>query len=639
MPVDVETVMHEVAAALVEVAPAPPEWPLSETAPVGRVNHRRWVWRGVAAASAIGVVTGGLWLIGDRSADAPTPATTPHTVAPTLPAAGRPTRFPVVGEPGPADRSARGSYSQWSIPDGPKVTALVARRAANTLSDGVAVTAANRFDDSAFGEGEPVTVWGRPATMFTEPGDPVLRAIVVERGGLVLSFYGRDPMTLLDQLTPDSIAVDPTTPAGFGVPFTLRFGSLPAGYEVVAGPEVIPPEGVSVSLSLGSEPDPDFGVIEVAPWSQLFALAAAGDLEAVDINGNEGWLQRGDGNWVAWSTDDGTHVMVGATDTTQQSLDLASQLTLVDEGTWRARYGVDEPDFPERTPSCPAEVGADAEAVRLAPTAIPEDMHLVHCDFGVREAGDDVVERIYATATSNPESGPAFILITLDARYASPDIPNDADRVNVRDVDAFVYPGPIPSSRTVSIGPIDGTWYSITGYNVTRTELLTAATTAAPAPDGYGGTLDPAALPPGVTELAAGTRREAWFMERSAQQHPIGQASWTGDHNDRTFWYTASHQAATFLPSGRIGFETVTDLTVQGHDGYQATTSDGFQTIGWNDGNITVMLGATGLTADELRSIAETMHQANQTEWNAIVATMPSRPVDSPTAPATTTAD
>ena len=639
MPVDVETVMREVAAALVEDAPAPPEWPLRETAPVAYVNHRRWVWRGVAAATVIGVVTGGLWLIGDRSADAPTPGTTPDTVTPTPSAAGRPTRFPVVGNPGPADRSARGSYSQWSIPDGPKVTALVARRTANTLSNGVAVTAGTAFDDSAFGEGEPVTVWGRPATMFTESGDPLLRAIVVERGGLVLSFYGRDPMALLDELGPDAIAVDPTTPAGSGVPFGLRFGALPAGYEVVAGPEVIPPEGVSVSLGLGNEPDPDFGVIEVTPWSQLFALAAASDLEAVDVNGNEGWLQRGNGNWVAWSTDDGTHVMVGATDTVQQSLDLASQVTFVDEATWRARYGVDEPDFPETTPSCSAAVGADAEAVRLAPTAIPDGMHLVRCEFGVRDAGDDVVERVYATATSNPESGPAVILTTLDARYASPDIPNDADRVTVRDVEAFVYPGPIPSSRTVSIGPIDGTWFTLTGYNVTRTELLAAAATAAPAPDGYGGTLDPAALPSGVTELAAGTRPEAWFIERSAQHHPIGRASWTDDDNERAFWYTASYQAATYLPSGRIGFETVTDLTVQGHDGYQATTSDGFQTIAWSDGNITVMLGATGLTADELRSIAETMRQADQTEWNAIVATMPSAPVDPPTAPATTSAD
>lgn len=341
------------------------------------------------------------------------------------------------------------------------------------------------------------------------------------------------------------------------------------------------------------------------------------------------------GYWASWSVDDHTFVMVGGTNSAEETLDVARRLKFVDESTWRARYGVDEPRFGELTPSCPVTVAADARVLRLSPATIPDGMYLVGCRFDVLPAGDDVVDRVFATAT--PETGPAFVLSTIDARYGSPYIDPGAEVVTVQDVESWLTAGSTPSSLTVSIGPIDGMWQRLTGYHVTRDELLTAANSVQPARDGYGAILDPTALPTDVTEIGAGVRDEGvWLTGRDAQQRVTGRASWI-DGGQRAFTYRTTLDTGTDLVANRIGFDDVTDIVIDGHSGYHATLGD-FHTIVWSDGDISVMLGANGLTADELLAVAESMNQASQQEWENLVATMPTSS-NNDAAPATTNPD
>ena len=158
-----------------------------------------------------------------------------------------------------------------------------------------------------------------------------------------------------------------------------------------------------------------------------------------------------------------------------------------------------------------------------------------------------------------------------------------------------------------------------------------------PARDGYGAILDPTALPADVSEIAAGVRDEGvWLTGRDAQQRPTGRASWT-DGGQRAFTYRTTLDTGADLVASRIGFDDVTDIVIDGHPGYHATVDD-FDTIVWSDGGVTVMLGGNGLTADELLTVAESLHQSTQQEWQNLVASMP-QSSSNDAAPATTNAD
>ena len=395
MPNDLDRVMREIAEVLVADPPAPPDWPLDGTVVVAGVRRRRWVLPAVAVAAVIAFVVGGLWWIGGRVDDSPEPATVPETVPSSLGLPVRPDQYPVLGDPGPADSSVSGQYSQRLYPGGPQVIALVARRVDNTLVDGVKVTAGRVDLGNMPGPGEPITVWGRSAKLYVENGTPVLSTVVVPLDDrLALSFFGRDPMALVDQLEPDTVAIDLDNAAAPVVPFSLTFGPLPAGVEVVAGPQPITEQTILVSLRIGNDGEPGSAAIEVSVTDHVFDHGAAADLVGVDINGTPGWMRPDAGYWASWSVNDHTFVMVGGTNNAEETLDIARRLTFVDEATWQARYGVDEPRFAELTPSCPATVAADAQALRLAPASIPDGMYLVGCRFDVLPAGDNVVDRV-----------------------------------------------------------------------------------------------------------------------------------------------------------------------------------------------------------------------------------------------------
>ena len=226
------------------------------------------------------------------------------------------------------------------------------------------------------------------------------------------------------------------------------------------------------------------------------------------------------------------------------------------------------------------------------------------------------VERIYATNSAAPETMPALALTAFPADVGSPSIPDSAEPVSVLGADGHLFPS-AGGGQSLAFGPIDGFHYLLVGYHVSRDQLVAAANAVHQAPDRYGAIVDSTALPPGVSEKGAGVVSEIWFITKEAAAHPIPEGHWT--NGPGSLWYYSFADAA-LPPLGRLGFETVTDTTVNGHPGYLATSQQfNVVSLTWSDDDRSYMVAShDGLGADELHATASSLRPATSDEWAAM---------------------
>lgn len=634
MPTDLDHELRRIAAALVADPPSPPDWPLDdhilEQRPAGT---RRVLVPTIAAATLTVVGVGGLWVAsrepaGDpalgTAAGSPVPITvvTPTTVASADEAVGRPllpSVFPAFGAPGPADDDAHAFYGGQTSWDDPTTTAaLVARRTPDGFTDGVRIQAVAAAPDIP-GTPHAVTAGGRPAQLFTSPDGStlVIGPQTVDEPTLVVA--GRDPVAFLDS------GFEATTRAAVdGSTVDLTIDALPAGYDVIVAPIPMPRGAVTASLNLRA-PDEEGDGTGVYVMLDDPTLGLIGvDVRAVDINGASGWQVSGpDGGPVVWPADDSTWALVGGFRDPDSAIEFARQVTFVDQATWQQRYGVDEPTF-AGAPGTVQPTPAGADAVRVLPADVPDGLTVAALEIATMSSGDDVVERVYATTGTTPETAPSFMLTAVDARYASVDLPASAETVTVQGVEGERF-SPSPNSQTIAFGPIAGTSYRVTGINMTPEQLLAAANTVGPAPDGLGGVLDTTVLPAGVAEVGVGTRTESTFFSRNVGA-PMATMNWLD--GDRTMWARVVPSDPAALIAGRLDSASVQDVTVQGHAGYVASglpgsQAEGLTTIAWSDDSRTVFLYGRGVSADELLRAAESTRPVTAAEWDTLAASIP----------------
>ena len=132
----------------------------------------------------------------------------------------------------------------------------------------------------------------------------------------------------------------------------ITFGDLPDGHEVIVDNQVVGAGGLVATLQVGNNE------ISVSARSMLPAMAIAGSVTQVDINGMTGWmLLSGDSNTdVSWQVDGSTYVYLNVHDdlTAEESLALARSVTFVPAGQWITLYDVPLPAFPPSPTTNPA---------------------------------------------------------------------------------------------------------------------------------------------------------------------------------------------------------------------------------------------------------------------------------------------
>ncbi len=239
---------------------------------------------------------------------------------------------------------------------------------------------------------------------------------------------------------------------------------------------------------------------------------------------------------------------------------------------------------------------------------------------------DRVVQRIYATAGPAPETGPALLLTSMPASVGAPGVFGswDANPTGRIFADVQGTAGQLTQSdgggQNVTFGPLNGYNYLLTGYHVSRDELVAAANTVHVSPEGHGSVIDETALPAGVTERGTGFVSEIWFISTLAATHPIPEAHWTDGSGE--LWYRSFEDPA-MSPLGRFGFDTITDTTVNGQPGYVATVAPAHQqgtvaSVMWSDGTRTFLLASNKIGAAQLQTLAAALRPATDAEWSAM---------------------
>ncbi|MBI5090765.1 MAG: hypothetical protein HZB15_18400 [Actinobacteria bacterium] len=122
----------------------------------------------------------------------------------------------------------------------------------------------------------------------------------------------------------------------------------------------------------------------------------------------------------------------------------------------------------------------------------------------------------------------------------------------------------------------------------------------------------------------------------AATSSPMIHVNWK-DADGRSVFYVATVDQAEFVENLRLGFASVSDVTVHGAPGFIRTIEGEptYRGVVWHESGLTYQVGSQQLTTDELLALVEQMRAATSSEWAAMVATAGA---EFPTPPDTTSA-
>jgi hypothetical protein len=252
-----------------------------------------------------------------------------------------PTLFPAIDQP-PAGWEVTARIE--AIPASSMFTeALIARSDGAVITDSVAITVqAEPFEISPMAGKAPTTteVFGKPATVYDYGVEVAIPVVHVTWGaGPYFLATGSDPVAFLAAADSDTFAAV----SDAGAAPVLTIGELPEGYAVIAEPTVVGRATTSATLSIGA----DNYDISVSTRNLIGAMAQAGSLRRVEVNGADGWMFNTTGTTdvaltqdVAWKVDATTYAYLKVNDGTnaEDALALARRITFLDRNSWTARY-------------------------------------------------------------------------------------------------------------------------------------------------------------------------------------------------------------------------------------------------------------------------------------------------------------
>lgn len=160
-------------------------------------------------------------------------------------------------------------------------------------------------------------------------------AIVAVPGEVTVVLSGRDPLALLET-APEAISARLVDGA-----VDLSIEGLPDGLTVVEAPASLSTRSWPM---VGAEAGDPFRLlqVQVPPTTPLASIANLGDARATTVGEAPGYVVELDGaTHLAWTTADGTTVVVQAMLDRATTQEIAESVRLVDADTWGDHYGLD----------------------------------------------------------------------------------------------------------------------------------------------------------------------------------------------------------------------------------------------------------------------------------------------------------
>lgn len=221
------------------------------------------------------------------------------------------------------------------------------------------------------------------------------------------------------------------------------------------------------------------------------------------------------------------------------------------------------------------------------------------CSFDPEREFGPASWRVYAVDVERPERGAAIVTVGNEDIVGTPG-PHGTS-VLIRGVTGDIA-DTVGDGRQLSFF-VDGYLYFITGYGVSDEQLVAIAERAEPAPDGHGVVLAPASLPSGVT-----LQHEGWNDAVFLSTGPTTKASLQNTETGATASFLGIPGTASANLS-RLQFDSITDVEVGIFSGYVgAFDAPGtVRVLVWPNGDRTMVLRSSELTADELVSLAESL--------------------------------
>lgn len=238
--------------------------------------------------------------------------------------------------------------------------------------------------------------------------------------------------------------------------------------------------------------------------------------------------------------------------------------------------------------------------------------------FTPPEPDSDAIRRWYTSTLTLPETAAWIALDSFPADRMAPDMVGPVEQAEVQGTVAELYEPRRFGDRAVTV-TLDGTTYLLSGANLTDADLLQAAEYVRLADEGYGAVIDAEGLTNGLTERAAGGVFESWFLSRSSFETPI--LSLRVDGTDAAAWMMALHQDVEEHHLHRLGFSSVTDITVHGQPAFLTTldTQANYRGVTWHEDGVTYLLGSNDLADDEVIELADGLRPATLAEWDQLV--------------------
>ncbi|MFN8023680.1 MAG: hypothetical protein U0Q03_19275 [Acidimicrobiales bacterium] len=239
----------------------------------------------------------------------------------------------------------------------------------------------------------------------------------------------------------------------------------------------------------------------------------------------------------------------------------------------------------------------------------------------------NVAMRWYATAGDLPETRTYLRVMTVPQQWPTEGPPScatpvsDADEVTLADGTTACLDVREASDPFGTISVRRPSAEVIIAGRATDEQLRTAAATVVEASNGPGYEIRPARLPPDVALTGIGWNLSDFAtISLDDASGPLVQVGWEAADGTSMF-YAASR--GDFLANDRLGFDTITDITVRGQPGFIRTLAAEPDYVGvvWQENDMTYQVGSQGLGTERVLALIEQLQPATHTEWDALVAT------------------
>jgi hypothetical protein len=274
----------------------------------------------------------------------------------------------------------------------------------------------------------------------------------------------------------------------------------------------------------------------------------------------------------------------------------------------------------------PVAMGTDEQAP-VGAMLLPASSGMTIVQLQTGALAGNVAMRWYATAGDRPETRTYLRMMTMPQQWPTEGPPTCVlalpEAVDVMLDDGSTACLEVRRSSdpfgTISVRR-PSTEILIAG-RATDEQLRTAAAAVVEASYGPGYEIGAAGLPSELTLTGIGWNLSDFAaVSLDDTSGPLVQVGWEAADGTSMF-YAASR--GDFMANDRLGFDTITDITVRGQAGFIRTIAAEPDYVGvvWQENDMTYQVGSQGLGTEKVLALIEQLRPATRSEWDALLAT------------------